>query len=97
MRPVYVDKSEYFLYLALVKDQIASFEHILQLHDIEGPRLIGVKLLEDMLDLEVPLSLGLIKKVLLCEAARITLLQPLESVMVLELLRGLRGLLEDAS
>ena len=66
MRPVYVDKSEYFLNLALVKDQIASFEHILQLHDIEGPRLIGVKLLEDMLDLEVPLSLGLIKKVLLC-------------------------------
>lgn len=97
MRPVYIDKSKYFLYLALVKDQIASFEHILQLHDIEGPRLIGVKLLEDMLDLEVPLSLSLIKKVLLCEAARITLLQPLEGVMVLELLRGLRGLLEDAS
>ena len=74
MRPVDIDESEYFLYLALVKDQVTSFEHMLQLHDIEGSRLIGVELLENMLDLEVPLSLGLIKKVLLWEAARITLL-----------------------
>ena len=95
MRPVDIDESEYFLYLALVKDQVASFEHMLQLHDIEGPRLIGVKLLENMLDLEVPLSLSLIEKVLLWEAARVALLQPLEGVMVLELLRGVRGLRED--
>jgi hypothetical protein len=70
---------------------------MLQLHDIEGSRLISVELLENMLDLEVSLSLGLIKKVLLWKAARITLLQPLEGVMVLELLRGVRGLREDAT
>ena len=97
MRPVDIDDSEYFLYLTLVKDQVASFEHMLQLHDIEGSRLISVELLENMLDLEVSLSLGLIKKVLLWKAARITLLQPLEGVMVLELLRGVRGLREDAT
>jgi hypothetical protein len=68
---------------------------MLQLHDIEGPRLISVELLENMLDLEVPLSLSLIEKVLLWEAARVALLQPLEGVMVLELLRGVRGLSED--
>jgi hypothetical protein len=68
---------------------------MLQLHDIEGARLIGVELLENMLDLEVPLSLSLIEKVLLWEAARVALLQPLERVMVLELLRGVRGLRED--
>ena len=96
MRPVDIDESEYFLYLALVKDQVASFDHMLQLHDIEGPRLIGVELLENMLDLEVPLSLGLIEKVLLWEAARVALLQPLERVMVLELLRGVWGLSEDS-
>jgi hypothetical protein len=68
---------------------------MLQLHDIEGPRLISVELLENMLDLEVPLPFSLIKKVLLWEAARVALLQPLEGVMVLELLRGVRGLSED--
>ena len=68
---------------------------MLQLHDIEGARLIGVELLENMLDLEVPLSLSLIEKVLLWEAARVALLQPLERVMVFELLRGVRGLHED--
>ena len=94
MRPVDVDESEYFLDLALVKDQVASFEHILQFHDIQGPGLIGVELLENMLDLEVSLSLGLIKKVLLWEAARVTLLQPLQGVMVLKLLRGVKGLSE---
>jgi hypothetical protein len=94
MRPVDVDESEYFLDLALVKDQVASFEHILQLHDIQGPRLVGVELLENMLDLEVPLPFGLIKKVLLWEAARVTLLQPLQGVVVLQLLRGVKGLSE---
>ena len=92
MRPVDVDESEYFLDLALVKDQVASFEHILQLHDIQGPGLVGVELLENMLDLEVSLSLGLIKKVLLWEAARVTLLEPLQGVVVLKLLRGVKGL-----
>ena len=94
MRPVDVDESEYFLDLALVKDQVASFEHILQLHHIQGPGLVGVELLENVLDLEVSLSLGLIKKVLLWEAARVTLLQPLQGVMVLKLLRGVKGLSE---
>ena len=94
MRPVDVNESEYFLNLTLVKDQVASFEHILQLHDIQGPRLVGVELLENMLNLEVPLPFGLIKKVLLCEAARVTLLEPLQGVMVLKLLRGVRGLRE---
>jgi hypothetical protein len=45
-----------------------------------------------MLDLEVPLPFGLIKKVLLWEAARVTLLEPLQGVVVLKLLRGVKGL-----
>ena len=71
------------LYLALVKYQIAAFEHVLKLHHIQSPRIVSVELLKNVLDLKVTLPFCLIEEIFLWEAARITLLEPLERVMIL--------------
>ena len=63
MRSVNVDEPEYFLNLTLVKNQITSLEHILKFQNIKSPRVVSVKLFENVMDLKISLSFSFIEEI----------------------------------
>jgi hypothetical protein len=77
MRLVDVNESEDLLYLVLVKNKITLFQHVLELQHIQGPRVVCIKLLEYVLDFEVPLPFSFIEEVFFRESTRVTLFEPL--------------------
>ena len=63
MRSVNVDEPEYLLNLTFVKNQITSLEHILKFQNIKGPRVVSVKLFENVMDLKISLSFSFIEEI----------------------------------
>jgi hypothetical protein len=83
MRSVNVDEPEYFLNLTFVKNQITSLEHILKFQNIKGPRVVSVKLFENVMDLKISLSFSFIEEIFFGKATWVTLLKPLKGLMIL--------------
>ena len=63
MRSVNVDEPEYLLNLTFVKNQITSLEHILKFQNIKGPRVVSVKLFENVMNLKISLSFSFIEEI----------------------------------
>ena len=84
-RAICIEYLKYVFYLLLLKNKITFLQQNLEFPHIKCPRAICVKLLENLLNCKVALSLSLIKAVFLGHLRRVPLFKPVECVECFEL------------